>query len=97
MRIADSNATAAQFVDAVRSVASQSNEGRNCFRLCRVVSNDGPGLYGLCILPDLDTVIHNIPNMTRYDLALGDDCYVYCIGGSLNNTFIWYAKGVYDE
>lgn len=38
-----------------------------------------------------------MPNMTRYDLSVGDYCYVFRIGGSLNNAFICYAKGTNEN
>ena len=55
---------------------------------CIVNSVNEDSTVDLCILPDLNTVIKQIPNPNRIDCREGDTVLLYKVRNQINNSFI---------
>ena len=81
---------AEELVDIIRDIVTQDQNNRDTTILCEVADRVDDTHYNLYVIPDKDNVIRNIPNMTNYDLEVGDNVYVYKINNQLSNAFICY-------
>lgn len=69
------------FVDVIRDIYQQEEAFKDSTVLCQVVGQTDDLRYDVCVVPDMSTVLHGIPNETPYVFRSGDFCYVY----KLNN------------
>ena len=80
-------------VDIIKDLIRQELDKRDSVILCEIAAKNADGsAYDVYVVPDHTTLIHNIPNMTRFDLNVGEYCYVYKIQNSFANSFICYVK-----
>lgn len=84
MRAAD------ELVDVVRTIVQNELDKRDSTVLCRVASKKDDLHYNVYVVPDQTALVSDVVNMTKFDLNVGDYCYVYKIGGSYTNCFICY-------
>lgn len=85
-----------EMVNVIRELVKQEVDRMDTTVLCEVVSQEDDNHYSVYVLPDRETVVSNITNMTTYNLLPGDFCYVYKIKNSFANAFICYKSGVTD-
>ena len=83
-----------KMVDVIRDIIQQELSKIECTILCEVISKVDDDHYNVYVLPDKESVINNIPNMTKFDFTPGDYCYVYKIQNNLSNSFICSKVGV---
>jgi hypothetical protein len=82
-----------KMVEIIKEIIDQKLAQRDQTVLCEVVAkNADNSMYDVYVVPDTKTVIHNIPNMTKFDIKVGEYCYVYKINNNFNNSFICYVK-----
>lgn len=79
-----------EMVDVIREIIKQENAKRDATILCQVVDKVGDDVYNLAIVPDKNVAIKGVPNMTKFNLEIGDYCYVYKIQNNIANAFICY-------
>ena len=84
------NRTIGELVDVIREIVRQELSGLDSTILCQVKDKTDDHHYDVYIVPDTRTVIHNVVNMTVFDLKAGDYVYVYKIKNQLSNSFICY-------
>ena len=76
------------FVDVIRDIYQQEEAFKDSTVLCQVVGQTDDLRYDVCVVPDMSTVLHGIPNETPYVFRSGDFCYVYKLNNQLSNAFI---------
>lgn len=79
-----------ELVDIIRGIVQEEISKKDSTMLCRVKEKKDDNHYDLIVVPDQENIIHNVTNMTKFDLKDGDYVYVYQINGQLNNSFICY-------
>ena len=79
-----------ELVDVIRDLIQQELSKRDSTTLCEVVEKVSDDHYNLCTVSDPDTILHNVVNMTKFELKIGDFVYIYNLNGQLNNSFICY-------
>ena len=67
------------FVDVIRDIYQQEFAKKDQTILCQVKARVDDTHYDLIIVPDQNSVLSAIPNMTPYVFQAGDFCYVYKI------------------
>lgn len=84
-----------ELVDIIKDIIQQELNKRDCVILCRVAAKSvDSDYYDVYVVPDTTVVLHNVPNMTKFNLNIGDYCYVYKIQNNFTNSFICCAKNV---
>lgn len=78
------------FVDVIRDLIQQELSKRDSTTMCEILEQVGEDHYNVCTVSDPDTVLHNVVNMTKFELKKGDFVYIYNLNGQLNNSFICY-------
>lgn len=89
--------SADNMVDIIRDIAQQEIAKRGSVILCQVEEQKDEYHYDLTIVPDKSNIIHNVSNMTRFELSRGDYVYIYKVGNQLNNAFICYKIVPYAD
>lgn len=79
---------AEQLVDLIREIVREEVGKQDNTVPCIVNSVNEDNTVDLCILPDLDTVIKQIPNPNRIDCREGDTVLLYKVRNQINNSFI---------
>lgn len=79
---------AEQLVDLIREIVREEVRKQDNTVPCIVNSVNEDNTVDLCILPDLDTVIKQIPNPNRIDCCEGDTVLLYKVRNQINNSFI---------
>ena len=83
-----SNGTAGSFVKVVREIIGNELETRDKTLVCQIESVNADGTLNIFILPDLNTVIYNIINESRYNFSPGDNAILFAVGGEISNSFV---------
>ena len=84
-----------ELVDIIRDVVRQELNKIDSTILCQVKAIKGEDHYDVAIVPDDQTYLRNVVNMTKFDLEVGDYVYVYKIKNQLGNCFICYKVTPY--
>lgn len=85
--------SADNFVDLIKDLIKQELSKTDQTILCEVAAKGSKeNCYDVYIVPDYHTIIHNIPNQTRFEPKNGDYVYVYKINNDFNNSFICCVK-----
>lgn len=88
---------AEQMVDIIQTMITQDHTKADQLELCEVTSIVDPSHYVVRPVSDPSGLVGvsaaKVVNMTRFDLSVGDFCYVYKIGNNWSNAFICYSKG----
>lgn len=79
---------AEQLVDLIREIVREEIRKQDNTVPCIVNSVNEDNTVDLCILPDLDTVIKQIPNPNRIGCREGDTVLLYKVRNQINNSFI---------
>ena len=79
---------AEQLVDLIREIVREEIRKQDNTVPCIVNSVNEDSTVDLCILPDLNTVIKQIPNPNRIDCHEGDTVLLYKVRNQINNSFI---------
>lgn len=85
-----SDRAANELVDVIREVIKQELSKTDSTILCQIKAKKDDDHYDVSIVPDDQTLLRNVTNMTKFDLEVGDYVYVYKIKNQLNNCFICY-------
>lgn len=86
-----------EMVDIIREIVRQEISNVGSTILCQVKAKKDDYHYDVSIVPDDQTLVRNVANMTRFDLEEGDYVYVYKINNQLNNCFICYKLITYSK
>ncbi len=85
--------SADNLLNIIKDLINAELDKRDKVVLCEVAAKNEDGYYyDVYVVPDTKTVIHNIPNQTRYDPQVGDYVYVYKVENDFNNSFICFVK-----
>lgn len=99
-------ADAAGLVDIIRDIVDQKLNERDQTVTCMVESVNENGTLNVFVLPDMQTVVSNIINESRYDFKPGDYALLYLIKGRASNSFVvckynpkqrdegWYSSSI---
>ena len=79
---------AEQLVDLIREIVREEVRKQDNTVPWIVNSVNEDNTVDLCILPDLNTVIKQIPNPNRIDCREGDTVLLYKVRNQINNSFI---------
>ena len=79
---------AGDFVNVVRDIVRQELTTRDATAIAIVESINQDDTLNLYILPDMNNVVRNIINQSKYTFYPGDTALVYLIGNRLSNSFI---------
>lgn len=86
--------TANKLVNLIRELTQEQLEFLDQTAFCQVQSVNADGTVNVYILPDIENVIYNIINESRFTLSERDICVLYKIGNKLNNAFVIAKCGV---
>lgn len=86
----ESEKAANLMVDIIKDIIQQELSKRDCTILCMIREKKDENHYDVSIVPDNNTIIRNVTNMTKFELSVGDYVYVYKINNQLSNSFICY-------
>lgn len=89
----DEKFVADNMVDIIRDIVREEVNKTDSTLLCRVKNIYSENAVDVIPVSDKTLILHNIPNMTKYDLSIGDYVYIYKIGNQLDNSFICYVLG----
>lgn len=79
---------AEQLIDLIREIVREEVKKQDNTVPCIVNSVNEDNTVDLCVLPDLDTVVKQIPNPNRIDCREGDTVLLYKVKNQINNSFI---------
>lgn len=79
---------ASDFVNVVRDIVKQEFSTRDSTAVAIIESINQDGTLNLYVLPDMNTVIHNVTNQCRYSFKAGDTATLFLINGKTNNAFV---------
>ena len=79
------------FVEEIRRIIDQHLSKVSKEKICEIESINDDGTLNVYLDNDDSNVIHNVINESRYNFKRGDRGYIYLIGGSLSNAFV-FAK-----
>lgn len=79
------------FVEEIRNIIDQHLSKLSKEKICEIESINDDGTLNVYFDNDNSNVIHNVINESRYNFKRGDRGYIYLIGGSLSNAFV-FAK-----
>ena len=77
-------------VDIIKEIVQQEIKKLDTTVLCEIASQVDDSHYDVYVVPDRNTKITNVENMTKYDLQPGDYCYVYKVQNNFRHSFICY-------
>lgn len=77
-----------EFLSLIRETIDQqlSTRSHDAVGVVRSVNNDGS--LDMTFPPDNSTVIHGVPNQTRYNFSKGDMALVYIVQNKLQDAFV---------
>lgn len=79
------------FVEEIRNIIDQHLSKVSKEKICEIESINDDGTLNVYLDNDNSNVMHNVINESRYNFKKGDRGYIYLIGGSLSNAFV-FAK-----
>lgn len=77
-----------KMVDVIRDIIQQELDKRDSVILCEITAQVDENHYNVYVVPDKNSVINSVPNMTKFDFTPGEYCYVFKIQNNLANSFI---------
>ena len=84
--------SADKLINTVKAIIKDELNNRDATILCKVSSINTDGTYNVCVEPDEDNIIHNIPALSNAQTYyIGQPVWVYKIRNQLNNAFILKA------
>lgn len=89
----DEKFVADNMVDIIRDIVREEVSKTDSTLLCRVKNIYSENAVDVIPVSDKTLILHNIPNMTKYDLSIGDYVYIYKINNQLDNSFVCYVLG----
>lgn len=89
----DEKFVADSMVDIIRGIVREEINKTDSTLLCRVKNIYSENAVDVIPVSDKTLILHNIPNMTKYDLNIGDYVYIYRINNQLDNSFVCYVLG----
>lgn len=89
----DEKFVADSMVDIIRGIVREEINKTDSTLLCRVKNIYSKNAVDVIPVSDKTLILHNIPNMTKYDLNIGDYVYIYRVNNQLDNSFVCYVLG----
>lgn len=89
----DEKFVADSMVDIIRGIVREEINKTDSTLLCQVKNIYSENAVDVVPMSDRKLLLHNVPNMTKFDLNIGDYVYVYKINNQLDNSFICYVLG----
>lgn len=89
----DEKFVADSMVDIIRGIVREEINKTDSTLLCRVKNIYSENAVDVIPVSDKTLILHNIPNMTKYDLNIGDYVYIYRVNNQLDNSFVCYVLG----
>lgn len=89
----DEKFVADSMVDIIRGIVREEINKTDSTLLCCVKNIYSENAVDVVPVSDKTLILHNIPNMTKYDLNIGDYVYIYRVNNQLDNSFVCYVLG----
>lgn len=89
----DEKFVADSMVDIIRGIVREEINKTDSTLLCCVKNIYSENAVDVVPVSDKTLTLHNIPNMTKYNLNIGDYVYIYRINNQLDNSFVCYVLG----
>ena len=89
----DEKLLADNMVDIIRGVVREEINKTDSTILCQVKNIRSNNSADMIPVSDRSLILKNIPNMTKFDLSVGDYVYLYKINNQLDNSFVCYVLG----
>lgn len=89
----DEKLLADNMVDIIRGVVREEINKTDSTILCQVKNIRSNNSADVIPVSDRSLILKNIPNMTKFDLSVGDYVYLYKINNQLDNSFVCYVLG----
>lgn len=89
----DEKFVADSMVDIIRGIVREEINKTDSTLLCCVKNIYSENAVDVIPVSDKTLILHNIPNMTKYNLNIGDYVYIYKVNNQLDNSFVCYVLG----
>lgn len=89
----DEKLLADNMVDIIRGIVREEINKTDSTILCQVKNIRSDNSADMIPVSDRSLILKNIPNMTKFDLSVGDYVYLYKINNQLDNSFVCYVLG----
>ena len=85
--------TATELINLIRDIILTELDKRDNTCVCQIVACNSDGTYNIVVIPDEQTVINGVKNVSPEVLKDGDYVYLYKFQNKLNNAIILTKLG----